>query len=151
MPLAEFLYTTVPIPPTPAFPNGQQVLRPWVFGVIAGPAPDHHLGCRICLDTGADNCVFPLSFAERLGFDLKTMPMSITQGATGQGEIYYGDVSISIPLGPEDGDPELTVETRAGFTEGLDAQGIGLLGQIGFFDKYDVSFKYREGRFYVRF
>ncbi len=89
-----------------------------------------------CLDTGADHCVFPLSFTQQLGLDPARMPMARTGGVTGSGDVYYSDVRISIPLG----DQAFAFVARAGFTAGVDALGMGLLGQAGFFDRCVVAF-----------
>lgn len=43
----------------------------------------------------------------------------------------------------------INLEILAGFTEGLDAQGIGLLGQSGFFDQYSVLFDQARGVFTI--
>ncbi|MGB7844252.1 MAG: hypothetical protein WBL63_01455 [Candidatus Acidiferrum sp.] len=37
----------------------------------------------------------------------------------------------------------------AGFTTGLDAVGVGLLGQAGFFDRFTLHFKLAEGIYEV--
>jgi hypothetical protein len=37
----------------------------------------------------------------------------------------------------------------AGFVSGLDAIGIGLLGQAGFFDLFNVHFRLRDGVFEI--
>jgi hypothetical protein len=39
--------------------------------------------------------------------------------------------------------------SRAGFTEGLESVGLGLLGQTGFFDQFTVTFNHRAGVFHV--
>jgi hypothetical protein len=36
-----------------------------------------------------------------------------------------------------------------GFTEGLEAQGIGLLGQRGFFESFLVTFDYASRQFWI--
>jgi hypothetical protein len=37
----------------------------------------------------------------------------------------------------------------AGFTEGLESAGKGLLGQIGFFDRFNVQFRLSEKNCYI--
>ena len=37
----------------------------------------------------------------------------------------------------------------AGFTSGLEAMGVGLLGQTGFFDRFNVAFKLSEKNCYI--
>lgn len=141
MPLYRYRYTSAKVGASAAFPDGQTVLRPQLPVVVA-VASGQSVVCIATLDTGADLCVFPLSFAGRLGLEPETMPSAVTSGATGKGTVYYADVSISIPFRSEKTGQvsSLQLQTRAGFTEGMDAQGIGLLGQIGFFDTYPVTF-----------
>lgn len=103
----------------------------------------------VCLDTGADRCVFPLSLVESLGLDVTRMPRDQMFGATGRGGIYYADVHVSVPFRIGQRRYALSVDTRAGFVAGLDAQGIGLLGQVGFFDRYAVSFDQPRGHFTI--
>jgi hypothetical protein len=40
-------------------------------------------------------------------------------------------------------------KAQAGFTPGMDAQGIGLLGQSGFFETFAVGFDHKAKQFYV--
>ena len=92
--------------------------------------------CAACLDTGADHCVFPLTFAHRLGLDPAQMPRAETGGVTGRGDVYFSDARILIPLQEH----VFKVTARIGFMAGLDALGMGLLGQTGFFDRCTVAF-----------
>ena len=150
MPSVSFRYTQNAVTPSDAFPEGQRVLRPQLRAVVSVP-PGQGVGCMVCLDTGADRCTFPLSFANRLGLDPTTMPKDVVRGATGPGDIYYADVRISVPFTMDEKRCDLTVNTRAGFTSGMDAQGLGLLGQIGFFDAYTVTFNQGQNAFTIYF
>jgi hypothetical protein len=53
---------------------------------------------------------------------------------------HYADVSIALH-GVE------TFPARAGFTEGLDDWGLGLLGHLDFFERFRVFFDYSGGYF----
>jgi len=55
---------------------------------------------------------------------------------------YYTDVEIMLT-------PQIAFKSYVGFTPGLDAQGIGLLGQSGFFDYYYVEFRHKERKFSI--
>ena len=55
--------------------------------------------------------------------------------------MYYWTVKIDI--GPTQFD------VLAGFTEGMNGKGIGLLGQHGFFDKFKIQFDLPGKRFWV--
>ena len=79
MPAIHCSYTRVSLEPTPARPQGHVVWRPWLVATVAVAGSDP-LPCTVCLDTGADNCVFPLSLARRLGLNLLAMPMTTDDG-----------------------------------------------------------------------
>lgn len=150
MPVIGCRYTQVQFEPNGAHPEGLRVARPWLIARIAahGQAP---LTCRVCLDTGADYCVFPLTFAHLLGLNVADMPESVTSGVTGKGTVYHAPVRVVIPFGEIGPKPavDISFDVMAGFTEGLDAQGIGLLGQSGFFDRYKVIFNQKRGIFTI--
>ena len=40
-------------------------------------------------------------------------------------------------------------QALAGFTAGMDAQGIGLLGQLGFFEMFPVTFNHKGKAFSI--
>ena len=91
--------------------------------------------------------MFPLSFAQLIGLDPLQMKMQMTGGVGSTGNAtYYDDVRVEIPV--ETGET-ISFETFAGFTTGLDAQGIGLLGQKGFFEFFLVAFNHRLKSFSV--
>jgi hypothetical protein len=95
------------------------------------------------LDTGADTCVFPLSTAILLGLDVLNSPKAFTGGVGSQSNLTMYE-RVKIDLG--DG---ISFETRAGFTQGLDAIGLGLLGQTGFFEYFNVEFRHSEKIFTI--
>ena len=142
-----FQYTEIAIPPSLPFPNGQTIYRPYLIADVFGAAAGLSVRCIVWPDSGADQCVFPLSFASSLGFDPLVMPMQMTGGVGNAGNAtYYGDIIIQIPIIDE---PPITFTTYAGFTEGLSAQGIGLLGQSGFFEKFIVAFDHGQRLFRI--
>ena len=55
---------------------------------------------------------------------------------------YYTELEIALAQGVQ-------FKSYVGFTPGLDAQGIGLLGQQGFFDYYNVTFRHKEQKFTI--
>jgi hypothetical protein len=73
-----------------------------------------------------------------LGLDLRSAPMEAISGVGSSGvPTHFFDIEI-----------DLQGVTRfpvyAGFTSGLDDIGLGLLGQSGFFDRFNVHFKLAE-------
>ena len=134
-------YSLFPCPPNPSFPAGYSVKRPILRLDLRNG--DARLPCYAIVDSGADHCTFPLSFALQLGLDPLTRPSSGTSGV-GHGPVptFYWPVRIEFP-------GVASLEVYAGFTTGLESVGLGLLGQFGFFDRVNVSFQHRAGIFAV--
>ena len=149
MPLAlppwEIPYTRISVGPSSAFPNGGRIYRP-VVNILIERAPHGLFRCRARLDTGADGCMFPLSFAGALGLSLERMDRADTLGVTGSGVAYYTDLRIFVVV--VDGGL-LPITARAGFTEGMNALGEGILGHQGFFDSCTVTFNVSRGTFTI--
>ena len=142
-----FEYTAIPIVPSEAFPNGQTAYRPLVRARVVAPASGSFLRCLVLADTGADHCIFPLSFASAIGLDQLQMKMQNTTGVGNTGNAtYYEDIRIEIPLARG---MTLTFTTTAGFTAGMDQLGIGLLGQTGFFETFPTTFNHKARIFTI--
>jgi hypothetical protein len=43
----------------------------------------------------------------------------------------------------------LVISATVGFSEGVNAFGVGLLGQVGFFDRVNVQMNYRKREFFI--
>lgn len=146
MPTYTFGYTPIQIPPSDPFPQGQTAHRPLLKAQIVAPDGKHFF-CLVCLDTGADHCIFPLSFAGPLGLDPLKMKMTMTGGVGSVANAtYYENISIHLHVLDM---PTLSFTTMAGFTAGMDAQGIGLLGQCGFFETFPVTFNHGGKEFSI--
>jgi hypothetical protein len=142
MPLIEFPYIAFRIPPSAPFPNGQIAMRPFAVAVLSA-STGRRLRCLVCLDSGADSCVFPARFASVLGLDMLAMPTQFTGGVGSTANLTaYTQLAVDLGRG-------IQFQSYVGFTPAMDAQGIGLLGQAGFFDYYNVCFYQRQLRFTV--
>ncbi len=87
--------------------------------------------------------MFPLALAIALKLDVLSLPNTLTGGVGAAANVtYYDDVTIDIGNG-------IVCSTYAGFTDGMNSHGIGLLGQEGFFSLYDVRFSHRMATFSV--
>jgi hypothetical protein len=76
-----------------------------------------------------------------LGLDPLQMPMHMTGGVgSTANSTYYSTITVNMPI---TNGPTMTFQTFAGFTAGMEAQGIGLLGQVGFFETFPVLFNHR--------
>ena len=104
--------------------------------------------------------MFPMSLAAPLGLDTSQMPKGDTAGIGGSEVTCYADVSIilstTMPIRrvdtgkvTEDQPVQMSFNTRAGFTPGLNRFGYGVLGQTGFFECYAVRFDLRHEVFIV--
>jgi hypothetical protein len=134
-------YSRVDIPATAAFPNGRSAPRPVLtVGLVNGTS---RITCYAIIDSGADHCVFPRSFMQPLGLDPLTAPVELSSGVgSANVPIHYANISIDLQ-------GLIEFPAYAGFTTGLDQQGYGLLGQIGFFDRFNVGFRLNEGNCYI--
>jgi hypothetical protein len=134
-------YTYFQIPASSAFPNGRIAPRP-VLSLSLAKGPKR-VSCYAIIDSGADYCVFPLSFMQSLGLDPLIAPIELTAGVGRRGlPTYFADIVVNMQNAVE-------FPLYAGFTSGLDHVGRGLLGQIGFFDRFNVGFRLCDKTCYI--
>src|SRR5712692_6940893 len=90
--------------------------------------------CYAIVDSGADFCTFPLSFAIQLGLNPLQGRSQPTAGlGSANVPTYFWNLTINLQ--------QLAVfDAYTGFTTGMDAWGLGLLGQDGFFDRFPTQF-----------
>lgn len=125
--------------PSAAFPHRKLTPRPYLaLNLIARPKS---LRCYALIDSGADDNVFPSSFAEQLGLDVtKGRHYSFSgAGSVGQ-DAFFFEIDIEI-LGIT------RFSSPVGFSPALNKWGHGLLGQNGFFDRFPVEFDLPNGLF----
>ena len=86
------------------------------------------------MDSGSDYCLFHASIGESLGMDVKSGIAGSLGGAIGgaRGELYYHRIRL-FAAGE-------SYDLVAGFSSTLSVPA--LLGQIGFFDNFTVTFDY---------
>jgi hypothetical protein len=144
-----FPYSAIPIPASAPFPNGQVVHRPLLVAKLVA-RNGKELNCIVHVDSGADHCVFPVSFASALGLDTLKMKMHLTGGVGSTANTtYYEHLDIEIHFGGVPGISMISFGTYAGFTAGLEAQGMGPLGQQGFFETFAVHFDHKAKQFTI--
>jgi hypothetical protein len=137
----EFRYSSASVNPTDAFPARRTTLRPYLaLNLLNG---SRLFSCYGLIDSGADDCIFPASFARQLGFELLSGRRYPFGGVGSQGqEAYFFEIEMEI----------VNIGRRmvsVGFTTSLDQRGHGLLGQNGFFDRFSVRFDHKKGTFTV--
>lgn len=138
MPIYEIPYTEYLIAPSAAFPERHSVLRPVLSTrIIHGKKA---ISCLSIVDSGADNCAFPRSFMNGLGLEPSIAPREGTIGvAEARVETFFCKVTLDFGV--------IQIPVLAGFTSGLEQSGVGLLGQAGFFDIFNVTFRKSAGVF----
>jgi len=142
MPVYSVPYSFVPAAPSPAFPEGRVAARP-ILPLLLTYGRSRVFSYAI-VDSGADQCMFPLSLATALDLDPFRGP-SAQIGGVGSSNVpaYFWDLVVELP-------GITTFPLRAGFTEGLNQWGLGLLGQDGFFNRFRVNFRLnREADFEI--
>jgi hypothetical protein len=78
------------------------------------------------------------------------MKSHMTGGVGATNVTYYETITVQIPIMNADGTiTALSFDTHAGFTAGMEAQGIGLLGQAGFFEHFSVQFNHKARIFSI--
>jgi hypothetical protein len=100
--------------------------------------------CTLVVDSAADHCIFPLSYANNLVLDPTQMKQGRTRGIGNSENVAFFD-TIRITI-----NQDLDFEVYAGFTAGADNLGVGLLGQAGFFSEFLVSFAHFAGQFHIQ-
>jgi hypothetical protein len=125
-------YTRFLALPSPAFPNRTYVDRPVLatkidFGGIVSPQ------FYSIIDSGADSCVFPSVIGQQIGIDIYSGRAEVSIGAAGGGSAYYHSIQVHVRLQQQ----WVKFNCYAGFLDGLNQLGFGLLGHHGFFDLFE--------------
>ena len=139
---ASYIYVPFSIAPSEAHPAGSTSYRPLALATIKA-SNGESLRWVVLPDSGADACLFPLTLAIMLKLDVLNLPKAMTGGVGSQSNTtYYANLEIDMGN-------EIVFQTYAGFTQGMDSVGMGLLGQSGFFENHHVEFRHSEKIFTV--
>lgn len=137
----KFKYSRIPCEPTESFPNRHSILIPLIDIIIKHG--QQRLPLMALLDTGADLCLFPLSVGERLQVPVAEGERIEIRGISAPCVAYLHKVTLEIGGWPHN--------CIVGFSSDLDTMGAPpLLGQRGFFDRYDVRFRHNKGTIEVK-
>jgi hypothetical protein len=99
-----------------------------------------HLRVRALLDSGAEHTIFSTQIANALGFEDRHARKVTLQGIGGTATGYLATVDLQL------GSARWT--TDAIFADSIAADS-GLLGQLGFFQFFTVTFRYQSGQMIV--
>jgi hypothetical protein len=71
-----------PVPPTPSLGGGRTRFKPFIPITVIGPRGQDR--CDILADSGADDVVFPIDLANRIGINLTSAPQGSAHGVGGR-------------------------------------------------------------------
>jgi len=100
-----------------------------------------HIRVRALLDSGAEHTIFSTQVAQALGIEIPWERRVMLRGISGTIPGYLATVELQL------GTSRWT--TDAIFADGIAADS-GLLGQLGFFQFFTVTFRYQSGQIDVR-
>jgi hypothetical protein len=134
-------YRPEPSIPGSAHPDRTAVLRPRIHVRLFHK--NRFIDLLALVDSGADDCIFPLEVATELDLPLKKENTNQYAGI-GSGHISaaFTHVRFAIP-----GEPSFPL--YAGFSDAPSI--VPIFGQAGFFDRVDVTFKKQKGLIGLRF
>jgi hypothetical protein len=99
------------------------------------------------VDSGADNCVFHKDIADALGIDLSSAE-EVELGGINSDEPIIGFIAeVSLGVQPYQGASSCYYygdNIPVIFSDQVSDNGFAVLGQIGFFDNFDVRFSYQK-------
>jgi len=130
-------YRKFPAQPTEPFPRRTSVSRPVVpIALINGSQRIRNLAL---IDSGVDYCIFHAEIGEQIGLDIESDKRLSFFGTGGQEQsAFFHDVKLEV------GGHEISC--FAGFSRELESLPYGILGQIGFFNKFKITFDYEKGK-----
>jgi len=130
-------YTFIPCGPTDAFPRQKVMARPQLQVSLKYKRQSLKFGFPSIIDSGADHCMFPAQFGERIGIPIREGKVQATFGI-GEDTAYFHRVRVLVELAGQ----VCYFHCYAGFMYSLDRIGIGLLGRHGFFELFEsIAFK----------
>ena len=105
--------------------------------------------CLALVDSGADNCIFHAEIGELLGIDVESGPHRTIGGIASDGSSkpklingYMHKIGINIK-----GE---TRNIEALFSPDIADHGFAVLGQLGFFDKFEsIKFNYKKHKIII--
>jgi hypothetical protein len=128
-------YRKFPAQPTEPFPRRTSVSRPVVpIALINGSQRVRYLAL---IDSGADYCIFHAEIGEQIGLEIESGKRLSFFGSSGQEQsAFFHEIKLEI------GGHEVTC--FAGFSHELQSLPYGILGQVGFFDSFKITFDYER-------
>jgi len=132
----KFKYTRLPAMPSMAFPGRKSVTIPYIdVGIFNASDPKKFVYIKALVDSGAGVSIFPAAIGNHIGIKVKNDKIQPIQGINmGMIEVYRHDIVLEVG--------GWKFKTLAFFTYADTAMPV--LGQIGFFDLFKVTFNYSK-------
>ena len=134
----KFDYRYWPSGSSPAFPQRIRFPRPTILVKVQYQEKTQDIYALV--DSGADYCMFPSEVGEQLGIDVNSGKEDTVIGIGNQPYTFYFH-NIDIIVGGHKN------EAWAGFSDRVPWP---LLGQEGFFDRFEVKFNFRKKRVEIK-
>lgn len=130
-------YLKYPAEPSAAFPRRFSASRPVIpIRLIKGTKDVRY---HAIIDSGADLCIFHAQIGEVIGLTIESGKLLKFTGVSGQQfTAYFHDLEIEVG--------GYRFDCYAGFSREMENMPYGLLGQVGFFDLFNVVFDYEKQR-----
>lgn len=118
-------------------------LRPLIPVEVVNRKTGKSVGQLVLVDSGADFCIFRAEVGEILGLNIKSGHKREFAGISGESSICYvhnleiivGNVHYPIPVT---------------FSYDIRDDGYGIVGQVGFFDQFKITFDYSKKHVVLR-
>ena len=128
-------YRKFPADPTEPFPRRNSVVRPVIpVALING---SNRLRVYALIDSGADYCIFHAEIGEQIGLQIDSGKSLTFSGISSAGQTAYFH-NIKLEVGGHQ------IDCYAGFSRDIQNLPYGILGQVGFFNIFKVSFDYQK-------
>jgi hypothetical protein len=123
----------------PTHPTGRIVYRPVVSITLAGPEPDYDATFFALVDSGAERVLAAPGVARQIGVTPDTdQPTPLKIGGEKR---FVHPADVTLRLAPEPGMPGVEWQAEVGFfSEWTSAPWQVILGQVGFFDQFTITF-----------
>ena len=131
----KFSYIKVPLSKRMlAFPEVPSVKRPQI--IVKLSYRDKSIKYYALIDSGSDYCLFPARVGEQLGIEIERGIHEKIRGINGFANCFFHSVSIDVGGSP--------LDVKVGFSKDMDNMSQGILGQLGFFDNFTVTFDFNK-------
>jgi len=124
-----------------AFPALRERLKPYLLLRLRNSTnPDLHVSCWAQIDSGSDLSLFPSQLAELIGLQMPS-ERSLDYFTIGRVKHTAHFFPLNVEILDFDTDAvSYSFTMDAGFSTALDYEGSGILGMVGFFSQFRVTF-----------